>query len=245
MQSLLNYVFPRNTVYGMLQCVYGFHSGISGTPLFSAAQVLGTLMLFTMVPALSRAVFNQMTPLSLLRMSPDYYKRNRVSRLSWRRFVTVRVFAACASALLLETSCAVMRDVRRPYGDSFSHAQFAFAVESSFVVCCISFVVPTCHTWTRWHHTLVWRSVVAYFIVTRAESDSSGAGQGRGSASSIASIPVYWLMLFLYSGVSVFCTISYILFRRLPIKCQRRPDSGELLDDGEHGADEPGLIWGA
>jgi hypothetical protein len=79
------------------------------------------------------------------------------------------------------------------------------------------------------HHVLVWGSVVIYFIGSRVTTDPESSGQTRGAASSVAAIPVYWLMLFLYIGVSVFSTISYILFRRLPLRCSAPPHSGELL----------------
>jgi magnesium-transporting ATPase (P-type) len=236
LQSLLNYIFPRNTIYGFLQCAYGLYSGLSGTPLFSASQVLATLIFFTMVPAVSRAIFNQKVPSSVLKMSPDYYKITRADRLSWWRFLVVTLMSAVAAGSLLEVSRVILMDGRTPYQDSFSHAQFQFAVDSAFVICCISFIVPACQTWPKVQHVLVWGSAVLYYIWTRAVSDSVKSGQMRGAAVSVSSIPVYSLTILLYCGLSLFFRISYILFKRLPRLCDRRtPDGGELLPNAETG----------
>jgi magnesium-transporting ATPase (P-type) len=243
LQSLLNYIFPRNTIYGFLQCAYGAHSGISGTPLFSASQVLANLIFFTMLPALSRAIFNQKVPGSLLRMSPDYYKKTRTDRLSWWRFFAVTLLSAVAAGSLLEASRAILMDVRKPYRDSLSHAQFQFAVDSAFVVCCVSFIVPTCQTWPKVHHVLVWGSVVLYYIWARVVSDSPASGPMRGAAASMSSIPVYSLMIALYCGLSFFFRISYILFKRLPIpREKKRPVAGELLSNAETGPEGAGVV---
>jgi hypothetical protein len=144
--------------------------------------------------------------------------------------------SAVAAGSLLEVSRVILMDVRQPYQDSLSHAQFQFAVASAFVLCCVSFVVPTCDTWPNVQHVLVWGSVVLYYIWTRAISDSTGSGQMRGASASVSSIPVYSLTVLLYCGLSFFFRISYILFKRLPIRCEKRnTDGGELLPNAETG----------
>jgi hypothetical protein len=213
-QSLLNYVLPRNTVFGLLQCVYGAHSGVTGTPLFNEAAVVYVLMICTMLPALSRAIFNQKLPPSLLQVSPQHYMRSRVKRLPWYRFILVNLMSGVAAVLLLEASFLIMKDSQRPYGDSFSHAQFSFAIESSFAVCCLCFHAPTCNTWPRVHHVFVWGPIILFYIAGRGFSDRISSGAERGSVSSVTEVALYWVMLVLYAGISFFLTIWYQLFRR-------------------------------
>jgi phospholipid-transporting ATPase len=216
LHALLNYIFPRNTVFGLLQCVYGIYSGVTGTPLFLGGSVIFVLLFATMLPAVSRAIFNQKAPPALLQVSPQRYKHTRVKRLPWYRFVLVNLLSGIAAVLLLGGSALILRDVRRPYGDTFSHAQFSFAVGSSFVVCCMCFHVPTCNTWTRWHHVWVWGSLIMYFVIIRASTDGDPSGQLRGSVQSVTEVALYWFMLALYAGISFFLMMSFELFRRLP-----------------------------
>ena len=236
--SLLNFLLPRNTVYGLMQCIYGFHSAMSGTPLFSSNTLLLTLYVFTLIPCLSRAIFNQKAPSALLKGSPDYYKRSKVSRYSIQRILAVNILSVIGAVALLESSVKILHNVRYPYNDTLSHDQFSFAVDSAFVVCCFCFLIPTCHTWTRVHHLLLWGSLILYFVTYALNTDLESSGQARGSVSSITAIPVYSLLLVFYAGTSLFIIFCYILFHRIPCHSCRKVSS-PLLDQDRLSPDDP------
>lgn len=237
--ALLTFIFPRNTVYALMQCVYGFHSALSGTPLFSAKNVFLTLYVFTLLPCLSRAIFNQKAPSALLKGSPDYYKRSKVSRFSLQRILAVNIFSILAAIVLLECSVHILHNVRFPYNDTLSHEQFSFAVDSSFVVCCICFLVPLCQTWTRVHHLFVWGSLFFYFVTYGLSTDSEAHGRSRGAVSTLTSLPVYSLLMVFYAGTSLFIVFCYIIFHRFLCNSTRRLSSSPLMEQDLLSPDDP------
>lgn len=231
--GLFNFIFPRNTVFAFLQVCYGFHSALSGTPLFNEAQILTSLLISSAIPAISRAIFNQKTPYSLMEATPDYYKRSQKPFLSFNRFCYVSILSLIGAILLHETDWLVLHNARKPYGDTFSIRQFSFSAESSFVVCTFCFIIPRINSWPSIQHYIIWGTLVGYFVLWRIHTDGEGSGQSKGSVASVTSLWMYWLLLLLYCGFAAFCQLSYILWVRIP-KCEHKkeaPESEMLLSE--------------
>lgn len=212
--SLLHFIFPKNSVFAFFECIFGLHSAASGTPLFTEFQTCLALGI-TSIPALSRAVFNKKVQISYLENKPEYYDKTRVeNRLSGSRFIISSILSFCAAFFVLAITKFMLHDARTPYGDTLSLSQFSFTIESLFVVCSFCFLAPTCTTWTKMHHLSIWGSLIVYFLVERAITDTEKSGQRRGAAASLTSSLIFTLMIFLFAGVSTFLTFSFILWRR-------------------------------
>ena len=214
MNSLLHYIFPKDSVFAFFECIFGFYSAASGTPLFTVAQSFIAL-LTTSIPAVSRAIFNQKVLISYLKNNPDYYDKTRIeNRLSGFRTVMSTILSFCAALFLVNISKLMLHNVRTPYGDTLSLSQFSFSIQSLFVVCSFCFLGPTCTTWTKLHHLSIWGSIILYFLIERALTDQDESGQMRGAAGSLTSSLIFTLVIVLFAGFSTFLTFSFILCKR-------------------------------
>ena len=215
MFSLMNYIFPRNTTFAFIQVVYGFYAALSGTPIFSETQVLLILLIFTTIPALSRAIFNQKVQETLLRTSPEFYNKSRVARLSLKRYAITMVLSLVAAIFIVVFSALVVKNVRSPFNDTISLYQFSYSLSGAFVLGCTGFLIPQCDSWHWINHILIWGPTALFFVFYNIETEELGAGKTKGVASTMSSSKISTLLVFLFTFLSVFIQYTYSLFKRL------------------------------
>ena len=240
MFSLMNYIFPRNTIFAFLQVVYGFYAAFSGTPLFDESQVLSILLVFTTFQPLSRAIFNQKVQETLLRTSPAFYNKSRVDRLSFKRFGITMGLSFIAALFIVAFSALVDKNIRQPFSDTISLYQFSYSVSGAFVLGCIGFLTPQCDSWHPINHLIIWGTTAMFFIIYSIETEDSEAGPTKGVASTMSSSLISTLLVFLVMIISIFIQFTYSLFKRL-IENIKRPQnqrssvdiSEELIDHEE------------
>ena len=210
----------RDAVFAYMTVVYGFHSAFSGTPLFKEWQIM-IIIIFSSIPAVSQAIFNQKTPISILKKSPEIYRITRIQIFSILDLFLFNLFALIAAAAIIETTGFILHD-SRTYNDTISLSQFSFCVESILFICSLCFLLPNCRTWTKAHHIFSWGSIILYFLLERVITDHIGSKQSRGSVLTVTTMYSYNLILLFFAGISLFLTMSHTLIKRFQRNKARR-----------------------
>ena len=220
LSSFLRFIFMRDAVFAYMTVVYGFHSAFSGTPLFKEWQIM-IIIIFSSIPAVSQAIFNQKTPISILKKSPEIYRITRIQIFSILDLFLFNLFALIAAAAIIETTGFILHD-SRTYNDTISLSQFSFCVESILFICSLCFLLPNCRTWTKAHHIFSWGSIILYFLLERVITDHIGSKQSRGSVLTVTTMHSYNLILLFFAGISLFLTMSHTLIKRFQRNKVRR-----------------------
>lgn len=222
--SFLLFIFPRNDVFALIQFAYGIHCCFSGTSLWKENQIWLTLLVFTMIPALSRGIFNKKQTRFELLQHPELYGKYR-RKIYPFPFIINSVFAVIVAFALMEISKLSFDNARRPYGDSFSLPQFSFCVQNLFIYGTIAVLVPFIQTWTKWQHVLTW-GILILFLIFNQISFGPLSGQWRGVGSLWNSFILFLLKLFVV-GMGLFISFSYILIHNYAR--QRKQAINDLL----------------
>lgn len=220
---LIHYIYPKDSVLAFFSCVYGFHSALSGTPLFTEFQLL-FLIFLTSIPAISRSILNQKETESYLRNNPEYYDKTRWdNRYSFLRFWLTTFFSSFGAAFVLELTKLILVNSHGQYQETISLHQFSYVIESIFFISSVCILAPNCTTWTSMNHFLIWGSVVAFFICEATITSTESSGQRRGSVSTISSNVSYSLVMILVIGVTAFMTISFSFWQnQWKVRCSQK-----------------------
>lgn len=204
----------HNFIIGYILLFYSFFTALSGTPLFNEYQILSSLMFFSMIPLLSRSIFNQKFPQTLLKNSPEYYHTSRVKKFSFSKIILANLISIFFAIIIIGSVRIFLNNSRSPYGESFSYVQISYAGHTFFTVISIFLIVPYCQTWNKFHYINTWGSLILYFIITRINTDSENAGQRRGIANHTNSNFCFILLLIFFIGFSFYLSLGSALIMK-------------------------------
>ena len=161
-RTFINYIIPRNMVTCFAVFWYGIFNCFSGTPLFREADYFSMMYFFTLVPVISRSIFNIKEHMYNLLSDPSIYKNENEPILTRKRILVSFAASLLLSFALIFVSKVVLSD-SGAFMSTISIPHYSHAIMGCIVYGSLGFVLPTFDTWNLIHHLLVWGSQILYY----------------------------------------------------------------------------------
>ena len=217
-RSFINYIIPRNMFIAFIQMWYGLFCCFSGTPLIDESNLLALLYFFTIVPYLSRSIFNEKVHEYKLLSSPTFFKEDNVDNLTKYRLIYSICGTLVSSLLLIMLSYKILFSTRTEFTDTISLPHFSHAISTAFLFGCLGFVLPLFDTWCFIQHFIVWGSQILFFTLYRLITEFEISGRMQGTTNQVftkwPSICIIVLSLF----ISLFASSSFIIFKKIRLQ---------------------------